>query len=242
MARLRIESAPEVTIFDEAFIVKAASGATAPLFQFKDSSGTVVGDITTAGIFNVVSVIASNAGTGATALATRGYVDEIAAGINWGQAVDMATVAALPSSTYANGSAGVGSTLTGSSNGRLTVDGVAITTGKDLLVKDQVDGIQNGIYTITNQGSSSVPFVLTRRSDANNSISGQINSGDALYTIFGSTNNGQGFILTSSGSGTSGATVLGTDSLVYSQFTGTPAILAGAGLIKTRKFTRYCNS
>ncbi len=101
MARLRIESAPEVTIYDEAFVVKAASGATAPLFQFKNSSGTVVGDITADGIFNVVSVVASNAGSGDTALATRAYVDERAAGINWKDMCIVATTANL-SSTYSN--------------------------------------------------------------------------------------------------------------------------------------------
>jgi len=48
MARLRIESAPEVTILNEAFVIKAAANATASLIEFKNSAGTVVGDITTA--------------------------------------------------------------------------------------------------------------------------------------------------------------------------------------------------
>lgn len=45
MARLRIETAPEITVFDEAFVIKAATGATAPLIELKNSSGTVVGNI-----------------------------------------------------------------------------------------------------------------------------------------------------------------------------------------------------
>ena len=63
MARLRFETAPEITINDESAVFKAASGATAPLVQFKDSSGAVVANIASDGVLNVASVVASNAGT-----------------------------------------------------------------------------------------------------------------------------------------------------------------------------------
>jgi len=216
MARLRTETAPEITVYDESAVFKAASGATAPLVEFKNSSGTVVGNIAANGVLNVTSVIASNAGTGSTALATRGYVDTIAAGINWHAAVDYATAAALPTCTYSNGTDGVGATLTASANGRLTVDGAAQTTGKSVLVKNQADPKQNGIYYITAQGvDGSAPFVLTRRSDTNNSIAGQVKAGDAVYVISGTNNGGQGFTLTTVGTGTDGAIVLGTDNLDY---------------------------
>jgi hypothetical protein len=151
MARLRIETAPEITVYDEAFVIKAAANATAPLIQLKDSSGTVVGNITSTGTLNVTSVVAANAGTSSTDLATRAYVDTVASGMNWHAAVDYATATALPACTYANGTLGVGATLTGNSNGRLTVDGAAQTTGKSILVKNQADAKQNGIYYITAQ-------------------------------------------------------------------------------------------
>jgi len=50
MTRLRIESAPEVTIFDEAFVVKAALGSNAAvnLAEFKNSSGTVIASVNAA--------------------------------------------------------------------------------------------------------------------------------------------------------------------------------------------------
>ena len=60
MARLRFESTPEITVNDESVVFKAASGATAPLMEFKDSSGTVVANIAANGVMNVVSVVASN--------------------------------------------------------------------------------------------------------------------------------------------------------------------------------------
>jgi len=185
-------------------------------------------------ILNVVSVVASNAGTGSTALATRGYVDSIASGINWHAAVNFATTAALPACTYANGTLGVGATLTGNSNGRLTVDSTAQTTGKSILVKNQADAKQNGIYDITAQGEDGVSvFVLTRRSDANNSIAGQVKAGDAVFVLAGTDNANQGFILTTVGTGTAGAIVFGTDNLDYTQFTGTATVTAGAGISKT---------
>ncbi len=47
MARLRIETAPEITVYDESFVIKAASGATAALAEFKNSAGTVIASIAT---------------------------------------------------------------------------------------------------------------------------------------------------------------------------------------------------
>jgi hypothetical protein len=234
MARLRIETAPEITVYDEAFVIKAAANASAPLIQLKDSSGTVVGNITSTGTLNVTSVVASNAGSSSTDLATRAYVDTVAAGMNWHGAVEYATAAALPACTYANGTNGVGATLTGNANGRLTVDGSPQTTGKSVLVKNQADAKQNGIYYITAQGvDGSAPFVLTRRSDTDNNIAGQVKAGDAVYVINGSNNGGQAFTLTSAGTGTGGAIALGTDDLTYTQFTGTATFTAGNGLVST---------
>ena len=233
MARLRIETAPEITVYDESFVIKAASGASAPLAEFKNSAGTVVGNIAVDGTLNVLSVVTSNAGTTSTSLATRGYVDTVAAGLNWHDSVAFATAAALSACTYANGTLGVGATLTGNANGRLTVDGSAQTTGKSILVKDQATATQNGIYTITEQGSVSTPFVLTRRTDSNNSVPGQVSTGDSVYVVSGTNNGGQGFTLTTTGTGTNDAIVFGTDSLAFAQFTGTATFTAGAGLTST---------
>ena len=184
MARLRIETAPEITVYDESFVIKAATGASAPLAEFKNSSGTVVGNIAVDGTLNVTSVVTSNAGTSSTSLATRGYVDTVAAGLNWHDAVAYATAAALPTCTYVNGTAGVGATLTGDANGRLTVDGTSQTTGKSILVKNQATATQNGIYIITAQGDASNPFVLTRRADSNNSVAGQVSAGDSESSAY----------------------------------------------------------
>lgn len=72
---------------------------------------------------------------------------------------------------------------------------------------------------------------MTRRSDSNNSIDGQVKAGDAVYVLSGSVNGSQGFVLSSEGTGTNNNIVFGTDSLTFSQFTGTAALTAGNGLV-----------
>jgi hypothetical protein len=230
MARLRIETAPEITVFDEAFVIKAATGATAPLVELKNSSGTVVGNIAVDGTLNVLSVSASNAGSGSSALVTRSYVDALFAGLNWHDPVAVATTEALPTCTYNNGTSGVGATLTASANGALGIDGGAPAVGDSVLVKNQATATQNGIYTVTATGGASAVWVLTRRSDSDNSPVGEVQKGDATFVIGGSLNINCGFILSGTPSGANDNIVFGTDNLVYSQFTGTGAFTAGNGL------------
>lgn len=78
-----------------------------------------------------------------------------------------ATTAALPTNTYANGTAGVGATLTGTANGALaSQDGVTLALNDDLLVKNEATSANNGAYTLTQVGTGSTPYILTRRTDA----------------------------------------------------------------------------
>ena len=57
--------------------------------------------------------------------------------------VQLATAAALAANTYANGTAGVGATLTANANGALSVDGVTPSAGDRVLVKDGDRRLQN---------------------------------------------------------------------------------------------------
>src|SRR5262249_18352603 len=81
--------------------------------------------------------------------------------------VRLATATVLPTNTYNNGSGGVGATLTGTANGALTVDGVAVAASDRILVKNEATQSKNGIYTVSNIGSAGAPYVLTRATDAN---------------------------------------------------------------------------
>lgn len=78
--------------------------------------------------------------------------------------VRQATIMPLPDCVAAG--AGPGKTLTAGANGALTVDGVAAVINTRILVKDQVDPVNNGIYLVTNPGAGGAPFVLTRALDA----------------------------------------------------------------------------
>ncbi len=190
-------------------------------------------DVATSASVEFARITMSGPVTGDTTVATKSYVDNIASGIHYHAAASYATAAALPNGpTYSNGTSGVGATLTASASARLVVDGSNVSTGDRVLVKNQADAKQNGIYECTEQGSVSVAWVLTRASDSNNSIAGQVKTGDSLFVTGGTTNIRVGFTLTSTGSGGGGLHVLGTDDLTFTEFTGISVSTAGTGLVK----------
>lgn len=59
MPRIKSRTSPQITIYDESAIFQAATGATAPLIEFKNSSNTVVGNINSNGEINSLIVISS---------------------------------------------------------------------------------------------------------------------------------------------------------------------------------------
>ncbi len=167
-------------------------------------------------------------------VATKAYVDGIAASINWHEFAYLATAAALPNTpTYDNSGDGIGATLTASASARLVVDGTNASTGNRILVKNQANAIHNGIYVVTNQGSISAAWVLTRADDFDGStFFASPHAGDAIYVSQGATNANQGFLIYTTGTGTDGAHVIGTDAISFTQFSGTAPILAGTGITK----------
>lgn len=81
----------------------------------------------------------------------------------------LATGNTLKACTYNNGTGGVGATLTGNANGILSqsdqtdkVDNVTPALNDIILVKNQASALQNGLYVVTQLGSVSLPFILTR--------------------------------------------------------------------------------
>lgn len=98
---------------------------------------------------------------------------------------DCATTANL-SAAYANGSSGVGATLTGNVLEALSLDGVTCSVGMRVLVKNQTAAAQNGVYTVTNAGSSTVAWVLTRATYADTTAK----LAGAVVTVDQGTSNG----------------------------------------------------
>jgi hypothetical protein len=100
--------------------------------------------------------------------------------------VKYATTAAL-SAVYSNGASGVGATLTNSGTlAALVVDGSTVAVNDRILVKDQAASAQNGVYTVTNVGSTAASWVLTRATDADSSSE----LGGAVVSVDRGTSNG----------------------------------------------------
>ena len=159
--------------------------------------------------------------------ATKAYVDAVKSGLNVKDSVKVATAAALPASTYSNGSSGVGATLTANANGALAIDGVNSGLGtKRVLVKDQTDASHNGVYIVTNAGGASATFVLTRATDADTGA--ELTGGTFVFAEEGTVNADNGFVFTHQGTPT-----MGTTDLTVSQFSGAGQITAGSGLTKS---------
>jgi hypothetical protein len=158
--------------------------------------------------------------------ATKLYVDNVAAGINFHEAVHAASVNNL-AVIYDNGTNGVGATLTADTNRAFsTLDGESVVVGQRVLIKNQTDQKQNGIYTLTTNGSGSVPWVLTRATDADNNPLGEMKVGDFTFVTNGITNASYGFV----NSSTANPIVIGTDNITYTQFNAAKTVVAGNGL------------
>jgi len=188
----------------------AASGANTDITSIGLTTGTI-----------------STAPSGGTDIVNKTYADSIASGINFHQSVRLATVAALPANTYNNGTSGVGATLTANANGALSVDGVAVVATNRILVKNEVTQANNGVYTVTQVGDGSTPYILTRATDFDSAGSGvdQIDAGDFFLVTAGST-----LANTSWVQQTPLPITVGTTAIVFLQFGAPITYSAGTGL------------
>lgn len=159
--------------------------------------------------------------------ATKAYVDNLATGLSVKDPVAVATTANL-AGTYDNGTDGLGATITKASNGALgDIDGYTVLLNDRILVKSQTDAIENGIYTVTDLGSGSAPWELTRATDADNSPSAEVAGGNFCLVQHGTTYANAGFIVSNSG-----VVDLGVDDLNFTQFSAAQNITAGTGIVK----------
>jgi hypothetical protein len=159
--------------------------------------------------------------------ATKAYVDTLATGLRVKDPVAVATNSNL-TSTYDNGTDGLGAFLEGTSNGALgLIDNYAVTTNDRVLVRSQTDATENGIYYVDSLGSGSSKWKLIRATDADNSPSAEVAGGNFCLVQFGDTNANAGFIIS-----TVGTITLGTDDVVFTQFSAAQNIVAGLGIVK----------
>ena len=181
----------------------------------------------------LTSVTLTQDPTSALQAATKQYVDSVASGINFHNACYYATTADLGSVTYNNGASGVGATLTNAgAQATLVIDGHTFTStdatnAVRILVKNESNGAYNGIYTLTNQGSVSTNWVLTRATDydTSGSVTNEIDAGDLMLVLYGTANANTSWVQQ-----TPLPITVGTTVLVFVQFAAPITYTAGTGL------------
>jgi len=165
-------------------------------------------------------------------VATKQYVDTlVSSGITYHTPVkyEVPDSTGNLNATYNNGASGVGATLTNA--GALvafTPDGTVASVNDRILVYNQTNQAQNGVYVVTTVGSGSVAWVLTRASDADTyalkSPTG-LGNGDAFFITSGATGAGETYVCN-----TVGVITFGTTAITFVQISATQIYSAGTGL------------
>jgi hypothetical protein len=174
--------------------------------------------------------IAVDAATTFTAndLISKAYADSIAAGFGPKRSVTLATDANIDTFVYDNGTSGVGATLTAPTNNSSynTMQTVLLVVGDRVLVKDQTDTFENGIYAVSALGNDSdTSFTLTRSDDFDNNPDGEIRPGDYTFAVSG-TNANRGYYQVDFTTGDA----VGTDPITFSEFMAPAVYTAGDGI------------
>jgi hypothetical protein len=188
--------------------------------------GTSTANITTA---NITAGTVSTTPASANDLVNKTYVDAlIASGIHFHQPVRVESPINL-NATYNNGTAGVGATLTNAgAQAALVIDGVTVSVADRVLVYQQTTQTQNGIYVVTNVGSGSTNWILTRSSDADtyviNNAAG-LSEGSTVFVQQGATGAGETYTCN-----TTGVITFGTTNITFAQISSAQIYSAGTGL------------
>ena len=142
--------------------------------------------------------------------ATKQYVDgQVAQGFTVHTPVRVvANTYTGTNSTYNNGTAGVGATLTATINGALNIDGVTPSVGDRVLLRALSTASHNGVYSVTDAGSSGTPWVLTRATDFDTPAVGNIANNAYFFVSAGTSYKGYAYVLSQLSAITVGTTAL----------------------------------
>ncbi len=153
--------------------IAAQATTDAGLYATPTSVATAISTqaTTDAGLYATPTFVTTAISTQATAdagiYATMNYVDAAIQGLQVKPTANAAATGPLsPTNTYDNGAAGgVGATLTATANGALSVDGIVVAANDIVLVMGELAAANNGLYVVTQTGSDTAQYVLTRQID-----------------------------------------------------------------------------
>ena len=178
--------------------------ANANTISTTNSNGNLVLSPNGTGTVTVPSGYKDRAGFGTTSLVTKEYVDAVKVGLDFKDSVRVATTGNV--------------TISGPGS---AIDGVSLSSGDRVLVKNQSTGSENGIYVWNGAASA-----LTRATDAD--ANAEVTSGMFVFVEEGTSNADNGYVLT-----TDGTITVGSTALSFSQFSGAGQIVAGDAITKT---------
>jgi hypothetical protein len=168
--------------------------------------------------------------------ATKQYVDTlVSSGITYHTPVKYEVPGGNLNATYnqpGGPGVGVGATLTNAGTlAAFTPDGVVASPGDRILVYNQTNQFENGVYTVTTVGDGLTAWVLTRATDADTyalkSTTG-LGQGDAFFVTSGNTGAGETYVCN-----TSGTITFGTTAITFVQVSAAQVYSAGTGLTLT---------
>jgi hypothetical protein len=165
-------------------------------------------------------------------VATKQYVDTlVSSGITYHTPVkyEVPNSTGNLNATYNNGTAGVGATLTNAGTlAAFAPDGPTASPGDRILIYNQTNQFENGVYTVTTVGDGSTPWVLTRATDADTyalKSTTSLGEGDAFFIQSGNTGAGETYVCN-----TQGTITFGTTAITFVQVSSAQIYSAGTGL------------
>jgi len=171
-------------------------------------------------------------------LATKQYVDGlVSSGITYHEPVKYEvpnTTGNLNATYNQSGGPGVGVGATLTNAGALAAfapDGPTAAPGDRILVYNQTNQFENGVYTVTTVGDGSTAWVLTRATDADTyglKSPNSLGNGDAFFVTSGLTGAGETYVCN-----TVGTIVFGTTAITFVQISDSTLYTAGTGLTLT---------